>query len=392
MRRSAGHGPKIARIRTYHLLLPLSEPLSTSQVRHQTQEALLVEITTENGVSGWGECAGPPRILMPVIHDFYAELLLGRDSLQTEVIWNSLYREGFRWGRRGLMVCALSGIDMALWDVKGQVLKRPCSEMMGGRLFDRLSCYATGLFFRDRPEAELIPLLVEEAQSYIDLGFRGVKAQIGRNPSFDMALIRRLRDHLPNVPLMADAGHAYDLPEAVQIAQALAEARFAWLEDPLSPEYPEQYRLLAERVPLLLCAGEWEQTRWGFQKLLSSTGIAHAQVNLAFCGGPTEALHIRSVANGFGINLTPIGTGSMVNAAATLHFAASDHRLPGRLEPFVGLIGWTVPLDPRQSMSFAEGITLDNGRAVVPHASGWGVTIHRDTLQQRCQYERESTL
>jgi D-galactarolactone cycloisomerase len=365
--------------------------VTTSQERHLTRDVLLVEVESDTGVSGWGECAGPPALLAPIIHQFFADSLLRRDALQTELRWHQLWRQAYRWGRRGLMVAALSGLDMALWDLKGHVLKRPCSEMMGGRQFDRIPCYATGLLFRDRPEAELIPLLIEEATSYIEAGYRGVKAQIGRNISFDLALIRRLREHLPRAILMADAGHAYDLPEAILVAQALQEARFAWLEDPLSPEHPEHFRVLADRVALPLCAGEWEQTRWGFHDLLANGGVLNAQVNMAFCGGPTEALHIRSLTQSRGINLTPVGTGSMLNAAAALHFAAAEFRLPGRLEPMVGMIGWTVSLDSLSTIPFARGISIENGMASVPSTPGWGVTIDKDMLRSVCVHCEETS-
>ncbi|MDX1933375.1 MAG: mandelate racemase/muconate lactonizing enzyme family protein [Capsulimonadales bacterium] len=392
MRRGAAHGPKIIRIRTHAITLPLKESLTSSQLRYRTRETLLVEIEAENGVTGWGECAGPPVLLAPIVHSFYSDFLLGRDALQTDRLWHTLRTEGFRWGRRGLMVAALSGIDMALWDVKGKVLKRPCSEMMGGRAFERVPFYAVGLFFRDRPETELIPQLIDEAQGYFEQGFRGVKAQIGRNLSFDLALIRRLRENFPNATLMADAGHAYDLAEAIQVGNALADAKFAFQVDPLSPEFPDQNRILADRVPIPLYVGKWEQTRWGYQHLLQSGGVACLQLNLAFCGGPTEALRIRNLAQSFGINTIPAASGTMLHLAAALHFVTSEFRVPGRLEPTVGMMGWPVTLDPLTAQTFADGVTLDHGLASVPPGPGWGVTIHRDRLDAVCVRSQESGL
>src|SRR5262249_51233978 len=152
---------------------------------------------------------------------------------------------------------------------------------------------------------------------------RGVKAQIGRNLSYDGALVRALREALPDATLMADAGIAYDLPEAMAIGRELEKAEFIWFEDPISPGYPQQDQHLSERLRRPLAAGEWEQTRWGFQALLSTGGVSVAQVNLAFCGGLTEALQIRAVAASHGVHVTPAGAGTMLNLAAALHFAVS---------------------------------------------------------------------
>jgi D-galactarolactone cycloisomerase len=228
----------------------------------------------------------------------------------------------------------------------------------------------------------MIPTLIEEAVGYTESGFRAVKAQIGRNLSYDGALIRALRRALPDATLMADAGIAYDVPEAMAIGRELERAEFAWFEDPVSPEYPQQYRHLSERLRLPLAAGEWEQTRWGFQALLAAGGISVAQVNLAFCGGLTEALQIRAVAASYGLNVTPASAGTMLNLAAALHFAVSGFRQPGRMENSptpLGIIGFR---DPLRDELFSGPVNIEDGIARVPTGPGLGVTVEPEAVKR----------
>jgi D-galactarolactone cycloisomerase len=385
VRRGTRHGPKIGCVRTYHLSCRLPESYRNAVRRADTREALLVQVVAENGVEGWGECLGPPTVLQAAVQSVLTPCLLGEDAYQTDRLWHRMWQSIFRWERRGLLIAALSGLDMALWDLKGHALKRPMSEMMGGRVRDRIPCYATGLYFRDVPETDLIPMLIEEAQGYTEAGYRGVKAQLGRNRSWDMALIRALRHTLPDAVLMADAANAYDLPEAIEVGRVLHDEGYHWFEDALPMEFPEQYRLLSERASVPLAAGEWEQTRWGFQSLLSSGAVSHAQLNISYCGGPTEAMRIRAIAASQGIHLAPTGMGTMLNLAAAVHFLASDNPQPGRIDSAPGWLGRIGLPDPlRDGLLFSTPVDLDDGIARVPNGPGLGVVVDREELKTFC--------
>ena len=131
---------------------------------------------------------------------------------------------------------------------------------------------------------------------------------------------------------MADSNHAYDLPEAIRIGRVLDEHGFAWFEEPLSPEYESQFRQLHDKIDVPIATGECEQTRYGFQRLLSPGGVQIAQPDLAYCGGISEALKIRTIASSLGVNVIPHCWGTMLNLAAATHFLASGYREPGRAE------------------------------------------------------------
>ena len=143
---------KIQSIHTYLLRAKLPEMMGWSQGRFDTRHTLLVRIVADDGVEGWGECAGIPSVNQAAIHEVFAPLLLQRDPIPVDVLWHTLWQASQPWGRRGVLPAALSGIDIALWDLRGKAMGQPISEMMGGRQRDRVPCYATGLYFRDRPE------------------------------------------------------------------------------------------------------------------------------------------------------------------------------------------------------------------------------------------------
>jgi D-galactarolactone cycloisomerase len=135
---------KIQSIRTYRLECRLDEPFGFSQWSYSTRTALLVEIVTDDGQSGWGECYGPANVTQAAITGSYAPRIMGLDVLQTELIWHRMWDASLDFARRGVMMGAMSGVDMALWDLKGKILGLPLAELWGGRIRDRVPCYATG--------------------------------------------------------------------------------------------------------------------------------------------------------------------------------------------------------------------------------------------------------
>jgi D-galactarolactone cycloisomerase len=374
---------KIECIRTYRLSCPLPEILGYAQGRFDSRQALLVQIVADDGAEGWGECAGPAAIAQAAVTTYYGPRLIGQDPTQTDLVWHNLWRVSMDWARRGMMLSAMSGLDMAMWDLRGRSVGRSVAELIGGRSRERVPCYATGLYFRDLPEADLIPALIDEAFEYVEKGYRALKVQIGRNLPFDTALIRALRKALPTTPLFADANHAYDLPEAIQIGRVLEEANFAWFEEPLSPDCGDMYQRLAQAIRVPLASGKREQTRWGFRDLLAHGGVHVGQPDIAYCGGLSEAVRIRAVANSYGINVSPhTGGRTMLGLSAALHFLACDHRQPGRAESAVSYLEVDAPdANPLRDALFCEGVPLDHGVARVPSSPGLGVTVDWDIMR-----------
>ena len=186
---------------------------------------------------------------------------------------------------------------------------------------------------------------------------------------------------LPETMLMADANHAYDLPEALRIGRVLDEHGFAWFEEPLSPEYEHQFRQLHDKLDVPLAAGECEQTRFGFQRLLSSGGVQIAQPDLAYCGGISEALKIRAIASSLGVNLIPHCWGTMLNLAAATHFLASGYREPGRAEDGGSILELDRTPNPLRDELFEIPVDIDRATVHVPATPGLGVVVDRAALE-----------
>ena len=371
----------IQAIRTYHLHCKLDQPFGFSQWTYDQRNNLIVEVIDDSGAVGWGECYGPSTVTQSGIHSFYAPLLLRKDPRQNEAIWQLIWRSSLDFARKGVMMGAMSGIDMALMDLKGKLCGLSVSELMGGRLRDSVPCYATGMYFKDLEESALIQQILEEAQGYVSQGFTSLKIKVGKNLDFDQKLIVAMRENFPKIRLMADANHAYDLKEATRMGKVLQEHDYYWFEEPLSPNHMDQFRQLSDRLDIPLATGEAEQTRWGFQDLLSLGGVQFAQPDLAYCGGPSEALKIRAIASSHGVNVVPHAWGTMLNMASAVHFIASSYTEPGRAEAMSALLEVDRTPNPMRDEMYATSISIHDGHAKVPTVPGLGVEPDRSLMK-----------
>ena len=374
----------IESIKTYLLEHELEQPFGFSQWYYPKRNALLVEITTDSGATGWGECYGPAAVTQAAIATFYAPLLIGWNALHNEAAWQHCWRASLDFARKGIMMGAMSGLDMAMLDLKGKLLGVSVSELMGGRLRNEVDCYATGMYYKDMPEDALLGDIRDEAAGYVESGYRALKIKVGKNLAFDKQLIRDLRHQHPDISLMADSNHAFDLPEAIEIGRVLDAHGYSWFEEPLSPQHPELFRQLADKIDTPIATGECEQTRWGFETLLNAGGVQIIQPDLAYCGGPTEALKIRSIASARGVNIIPHAWGTMLNLAAALHFLATTYMEPGRLEAANPVLETDRTPNPMRDDMYSTALEIRNGRAVVPTSPGLGVEPDRGALQKFC--------
>jgi D-galactarolactone cycloisomerase len=376
-------------IRTYRLQHKLDEPFGFSQWHYDTRNALLVEIVDGSGAVGWGECYGPAEITQSAVDSFYAPLLVGWDPLQNEAAWQHCWRASLDFAIQGVMMGAMSGLDMALLDLKGKLLGVSVSELMGGRVRDQVACYATGMYFRKMPEPELFETILTEAVEYVEQGFDALKIKVGKNIAFDETLIDKMRRTFPDTRLMADSNHAYDLPEAIGIGRMLEANDYAWFEEPLSPAHHVLFRQLSDKLDIPIATGECEQTRWGFQKLLAPGGVQIAQPDLAYCGGPSEALKIRSIASSLGVNCVPHAWGTMLNLASATHFLATAYVEPGRAEVAEPLLEVDRTPNPMRDEMYATALEISNGIAKVPATPGLGVKPDRGAMKNFCIQQTE---
>jgi L-rhamnonate dehydratase len=367
---------KITAVEALYLRLP--------QVKEQCdsgQDALIVKISTNAGITGIGEVDSAPMAAKAVIEGPFshttttglAHILIGEDPFQTEYLWAKMYRANIYAGRRGIGVHAMSGIDLALWDIKGKALGLPVWRLLGGGFTKSLRPYASSLFGATPAETG------ERARRFVDQGFTAVKFgwdPMGQDAATDIALVREARRGLgPEVDLMIDAGLVYDAKTAIQRARAFEQFNPFWFEEPLRPDDYEGYAKLSAASPLRIAAGEEESERKSYLQLMDVGKIDVVQVDLTRCGGFTEAMKIAALAADRGLPVVNHGFTTYLNVAAALHYLAS---IPNTL----GLLEFVVEEGTTLRHHISAPIHAVDGRVAVPEAPGLGLELNEAGIQK----------
>ncbi|MFN7920892.1 MAG: mandelate racemase/muconate lactonizing enzyme family protein [Bryobacteraceae bacterium] len=315
---------KITKVETIYLRLPDIKAQADSG-----QDALLVRVHTDAGITGLGEVDSSPLAVKGAIDGPYSHaitaglghIVLGEDPFETEKLWYKMWNHNIYAGRSGIGVHAMSGIDMALWDIKGKALRQPVWKLLGGGFHQKIRCYASSLFgATPRKTRDL-------ARRFRDKGFTAVKfgwAPMGENEANDIALVREGRKGLgDDADLLIDAGLVWDAKTAIQRARAFADYRIFWLEEPLRPDDYDGYRKLSESTHLRIAAGEEESSRSTYVDLMDRGKVDVVQVDLTRCGGFTEAMKIAALAWDRALPVANHGFTTYVNVMAALHWLNS---------------------------------------------------------------------
>ena len=311
----------------------------------------------------------------------YATRLIGRNPLDTEILWQELYNLFRDQGQRGLAITALSGIDVALWDIKGKHFGVPVSVLLGGRVRERVRAYATGSFRRDGVDRVFDN--ASECAGHVAAGFHAVKIKIGFDPMQDIEVIAAVRDAIgPATRLMIDANHGYDVREAILVGQAAAKYDIDWFEEPVIPEQLGAYRAVRDGQPIPVAGGETWHGRFGFREPLETRCIDIAQPDLCGTGGFTEMRRIADMAALYGIRLVPHVWGTGVQIAASLQFMAAQLPDPPRREPIAPILEFDRTDNPFRQAILKTPIEHENGFVAIPHGPGLGIEINRDALAE----------
>ncbi len=365
---------KIIDVETIYLRQPVVKERADSG-----QDALIVRVKTDSGITGVGEVDSSPLAVKgaiegPLSHTIVTGLkhvVIGEDPFQTEYLWHKMYRANIYAGRRGVAIHAMSGIDLALWDIKGKALGLPVWKLLGGGFHHKLRCYASSLFGATPQKT------YELARTYRDQGFSAVKfgwGPMGPDAKLDLELVRQGRKGLgDDADLLVDAGLAWDAKTAIQRARAFEEFNIFWLEEPLRPDDYDGYRKLSEASPLRIAAGEEESNRLSFVDLMDRGKIDVVQVDLTRCGGFTEAMKIASLAQDRGLMVANHGFTTYINVSAALHFLNS---IPNALiTEFVAEEGTTL----REEIT-KQQLRAEDGFLSIPDAPGLGIDLNEEGI------------
>ena len=371
---------RIADVKAHVLEARLSQPFGWSFNRTEVRTGCLVEITTESGDTGWGECFGPAQLNAAIVNAFRPHLI-GEPALATDLIWQKLYGLFRDQGQKGLVVTALSGVDIALWDLKGKWFEAPVWQLMGGPLRRQVSAYATGTYRLD--SGDPLDYVVREVEGYVKQGFSAVKLKIGFCVEDDAALIKAVREAIgPHVGLMLDANHGFDAVEAIRLGNQVANLNIGWFEEPVVPDDLGSYCEVRRGQPIPVAGGECEFTRWGFREVLTRRAMDIIQPDTCAAGGLTECKKIADMAAAFGIRYVPHVWGTGIGLAAALNLLAVLPHNPPRLSPLEPLLEFDRSEHPFRQAVLSRPIEHVDGMVTVPDGPGLGITIDRAAIDR----------
>ncbi len=377
---------KITGVEVHVLKSPLAEPFAFSQGWVRQRSATLVEVVTDEGVTGWGEAFAqglePPEIAAAAIEHALKPLLIGADPLATEVLWHRMYHATRDYGRKGSVVAAISAVDIALWDIAGRARGEPIYKLLGGAFRDRVEPYATG-FYRIKGQGEAARL-AEEAVRHHEAGFRLMKVKLGYGVEDDIACMQAICRAIEgrDITLMVDTNHAYGRAEALRLGRALADCKLRWYEEPVVPEDLRGYAEMREKLTMPIAGGENEHTMYGYRELFAAGAVDIAQPDLGSCGGITAARHIIALAQSHGVAVNPHVWGSAIAQAASLQLIAAlpvAHHSLFAQEP---VFEYDRSSHPFRQHLITEPILQQSGWVTIPDGPGLGVEIDRAALEK----------
>ena len=370
----------ISKIETYVLKDTLEKSFFFSQWEYSERCICIVKITCSDGTYGWGEGYGPANILESGI-EFLKAQVLGENPLHNEVIWNKMYRKTLDFARRGVLVASMSAIDIAIWDIKGKLLNQSVGSLLGGVQRKYVVPYATGMYFTEKDN--LTKDFEVEAKLYLEKGFKAIKMKVGLGISKDVSNVKHLRSIIGyDIKLMIVSNHAYTYTEALELSKKLEKYEISWFEEPVSPEFYEQYAELRQKTTIPIAGGECEYLRFGFHQLLKNKSVDIIQPDICACGGLTEAKRIASLASTYGVDIVPHTWGSSIGIHVALHFISNLESLPGRMFSPDFLLEFDQTENAlREQLTFPK-LEMKNGKIQVPSSPGLGLEVNEDELHK----------
>jgi L-alanine-DL-glutamate epimerase-like enolase superfamily enzyme len=304
-----------------------------------------------------------------VVEGQLREILIGEDPLDVERLWDVCYGLTRWYGRKGVAISALGGVDIALWDIRGKVLGKPIYKLLRGER-NRVPAYASALTWREDPIT-----LAAEAERHLKNGFHGMKMRIGQNYEYDSAAVQIVRDTIGyDRRLMVDANARLNLAQAQRLAPQLSALKVFWFEEPFLPEDLDHYSAFRAEAGVPLAAGENEFGVQGFRELISRGLVDIVQPDCSRSGGITECLRIGLLAQEHGLRVATHTWSDAVALVANLHLVAS---LANGLMVEIDQTGNDLIDD-----LLAEPLRLVDGELSVPDAPGLGIELNPEILDR----------
>lgn len=384
----------IKNVEAYWLRSPIPQPK-----QHRSDYGLLTEfdmtlvaITADNGLMGFGEAkaavgsSGVCASIVTCVEKELKPILLGKDPRNINELWERMYN-GVRdhyaidrgrvfpiLGNRGLTISAMSGVDMALWDLLGKSLGVPVVQLLGGAIRPSMEVYASG-GWADADE------IGQQLKSYTDKGFQAVKMRVGvmdDSPEYSIKRVKAAREALgDDVKIMADAHGTFSVPEAKRFCKGVEESNLYWFEEPISPDNKKGTAEVKNYTHIPIAAGESEFTRFDIRDLLDLRAVDVIQPDSAIIGGITEAWKVSALAAAYQLELAPHCWGSAFSFMAGVNLAFAS--------PSSAIIEFSLGGNPMMYDLVHEKIEVKKGRIDCPQAPGLGLTVNWDFVKDHHQ-------
>jgi len=358
---------KIVDVRAMTCDVPVPRPIIMGDLRYNTRDYVVVEITTDEGLSGFGWGMARYAPVAEIIERNLKPLLIGEDPLLNEHLWDRLYYLNLLIAQRGIYMRALSVVDIALWDLKGKAAGLPVWKLLGGHRRRMPVLMAGGYVAADRD----VRALRDEVANYAKRGFRLIKIAAGELAT-DTERLRVAREAAGDAKLMYDAHWGWRDPQAaLRVVRGWADLDLAWIEDPFPSEHLAQLARFRQRSTIPLAIGEDITGRWAFQRILDDDLADTLRVDVTNCGGFTEALKICALAAARGVPVSP-----HVYPEIHVHLAAAL--------PIVAHVEMTDPPQGIEAMHRLMASTLEirDGMSDAPDRPGLGFEPDRAALKE----------
>ena len=332
----------------------------------EARPAILVEVLTDNGLTGWGEPVAEPSRVSIEAH------VIGRSPFDYEVIYDRLSEKE--------SPASACGIEMALWDLMGKHLEMPVWQLLGGANRDRVPAYASGFF--NREGLDHVADVVDEVKRCVDEGFGAVKLRTGFGRDLDEQIVSGTRETIgQDGGLAIDVNTGYDIDTAIEVGKALVDYDLLWYEEPIAGDDADNYLKVKNSLPMRISGAEILCGLKSFREIIQRKALDIIQPDISRAGGFTEGRRISALAAANDVRVLPHMFGSVVRLAATLQWIATlpepspDDSLPVYLELDV--------MENRLRTDLAHtSFELEDGQMPIPDRPGLGVEIDRTALER----------
>ncbi len=364
---------KITDVQTIRLRAPIpadGQVFSRSGVR-TSRSATLVRVDTDEGIYGLGSASGNGELIEVIVARVLKPLLLGMDPTDIDAVWDKAYVRGGHkeFGTRGVGVVALSGVDIALWDILGKARGEPLYQLLGGRRRDKVPVYATALYPEEPAK------VAKRARAFAEQGFHGVKIKVGFDLDQDIRIVRAVRAELgKDFVVMTDANQGYRVDVALKASDAFADCGAFWLEEPLFVEDIEGHALLREKGHTPIAVGENLNMLYGFENFIARGAVDFIQPDVARAGGITEIRKIAALAGRHRVPVSFHTWGDGVALAASVHLSAAIENC------IVMELDYTY--NPLREELLREPFRVKDGFLLPPEKPGLGIELDQSALER----------